>query len=108
MRRGGGGAERSGDACVAPAMDLRSRCVRLLGAEREFDEDRITHAGATQASPPISTPPPPLRRERIRLGYNNPRGATQASPPVSTPPPPLRQRHVLQKQSICGCRHSRP
>ncbi|HEX6555908.1 MAG TPA: DUF4386 domain-containing protein [Ktedonobacteraceae bacterium] len=51
IRRGGGGAERSGDACVA-----------LAGGERVHSRIR-----ATQASPLHPTLPPPLRvRSRFR------------------------------------------
>src|SRR5690348_12043330 len=70
---------------------------------------------ATQASPPCSTPPPPLRERaafkgRFQRGCDTccppiadactPPRATQASPPCSTPPPPLRELETWQP-SIC-------
>jgi glycolate oxidase subunit GlcD len=54
---------------------------------------------ATQASPPLSIPPPPLREEQQHTrdggGASVPAAgmrATRASPPLSIPPPPLREQ----------------
>ncbi|HKV57553.1 MAG TPA: hypothetical protein VJO32_04705, partial [Ktedonobacteraceae bacterium] len=49
IRRGGGGVEMGGDACVAPRTPLIHEGLAWRKAR------------ATQASPPIPAPLPPLR-----------------------------------------------